>query len=150
MAGFTYNAGSTALQDGTLDYLTDANVKIMLLTDAYTPDKDHATVTSLATAEVSVAGYTGGFGGAGRKVLGTKTLATDDATDRTEYDAADPTAWTLATGENVQYAAVVWENTNDAGSIPLFLIDFAEGTIPTNGGTFTFSFAAGAYAFTQQ
>jgi hypothetical protein len=150
MAGFTFNAGSTALQDGTVDYLTDAVVKVILLTDAYTPDKDHATVTAIATAEVSVAGYTGGFGGAGRKALGSKTVATDNATDRTEYDAADPSAWTLAVGEDVKYAAVVWEDTNDDGSIPLFLIDFAEGTIPTNGGTFTFSFAAGGFAYTQQ
>ena len=52
--------------------------------------------------------------------------------------------------ENVKYAAVIWENTNDAGSIPLFLLDFAEGTIPTNGGTFTFSFNGSGIGYTQQ
>jgi hypothetical protein len=150
MAGFTYNAGSTALQNGTVDYLTDSNVKIMLLTDAYTPNKDHATVTAIAGSEVSVSGYVGGFNGAGRKVLGSKTLTTNTTDDRTQYDAADPSAWTLAAGEDVKYAVVVWENTDDDGSIPLFLIDFAEGTIPTNGGTFTFSFPATTFAYTQQ
>ena len=150
MAGFTYNAGSTALQDRTVDFVGDGAVKIMLLTDAYTPNKDHAGVDDLSGAEVSVSGYTGGFNGAGRKALGTKSISTDTATDRTNYAAANPTAWTLAAGEDVKYAAVIWEDTNDAGSIPLFLYDFAEGTIPTNGGTFTFSFTGGIVGYTQQ
>jgi hypothetical protein len=149
MAGIVFNEGSLALQDGTVDYLGSAAVKFMLLTDAYTPNKDH-TVTDLAAAEVSVSGYTGGFNGAGRKALGTKTQTNDTTNDRTVYDAANPSAWTLAAGENVKYCAVIWENVNDAGSIALFLNDFAEGTIPTNGGTFTYACPAAGIAYTQQ
>jgi hypothetical protein len=150
MAGIVYNAGSKALQDGTVDFLGSGAVKFMLLTDAYTPNKDHADVTTLAAAEVSVGGYTGGFGGAGRKALGTKTQTNDTTNDRTVYDAADPTAWTLAAGETVRYCAVIWENTDDDDSIPLFLNDFAEGDIDTNGGTFTYSCPAAGIAYTQQ
>ena len=150
MAGIVYNAGSLALQDGTVDFLGSGAIKFMLLTDAYTPNKDHATVTTLAASEVSVSGYTGGFNGAGRKALGTKTQTNDTTNDRTVYDSADPSPWTLAAGENVKYIATIWENTNDAGSIPLFLNDFAEGTIPTNGGTFTYANPAAGIAYTQQ
>jgi hypothetical protein len=147
MASGIYNAGSLALEDGTIDFLTDGAIKIMLLLASYTFDKDHATVTTLATDEVTVSGYTGGFNGAGRKVLGTKTVTKDDATDRVKIDAADPSAWTLATGETVGGAAVIREATNDAGSTPLFFLDFTD--TPTNGGTFTVSFDSAGIAYLQ-
>lgn len=148
MASFTYNAGSHKLQDRTVDFVGSAAVKIMLVTDAYTPDKGHATVTAVATAEVSVSGYVGGFNGAGRKALGSKTITNDTANDRTVYDAAAPSAWTLATGETVAGAVVIWENTDDDGSIPLFFLDHTD--TPTNGGTFTLAFHANGIGYTQQ
>jgi hypothetical protein len=148
MASGVYNEGSESLQDGTIDYLTDANVKIMLLLSSYSFDKDHATVTTLAASEITVSGYTGGFGGAGRKALGSKTVAKNDTTDRVVFDAADPSAWTLAAGETVGGAAIIRENTNDAGSTPLFFLDFTD--TPTNGGTFTVQFDAAGIAYLQQ
>jgi hypothetical protein len=148
MASGVYNEGAESLGDGTIDFLTDGAIKIMLLLSSYTFDKDHAAVTTLAASEVTVGGYVGGFAGAGRKALGSKTVAKNDSTDRVVFDAADPTAWTLATGETVGGAAIIRENTNDAGSTPLFFLDFTD--TPTNGGTFTVSFDALGMAYLQQ
>jgi hypothetical protein len=146
MSSAVYNE-AVKLVDGTIDYLTDSNIKIMLLLSSYTFDADHAAVTTLAASEVTVSGYTGGFNGAGRKVLGSKTLVKVDASNRVKFDAADPSAWTLATGETVGGAAIIWENTNDAGSVPLFFLDFAD--TPTNGGSFTVSFHADGISYIQ-
>ena len=59
MASHVYNAGSKGLLDGTIDWAADT-IKIMLVTTAYTPDKDHASMTTPAASELSVSGYTGG------------------------------------------------------------------------------------------
>jgi len=148
MASFTYNAGSKALQDGTVDWASDT-IKIMLVTDAHTPDQDHDHIDDIAGDEVSVSGYAGGFSGAGRKTLGSKTQTNDTTNDRTVYDAADPSAWTLAAGETVQAAVVYWHDTDDATSIPLFYLEFAT-PIATNGGSLTVPFDAAGIAYTQQ
>lgn len=152
MADFTYNAGAHAINAGAKDFLTDV-LKIMLVTAAYTADKDHTNVTAAAAAELTVSGYVGGFSGAGRKTLASKTVTKDNATDRDYFDAADPSAWTLAIGEEVAGAVIYFHDTDDATSVPLFYKDLRSGgtdPIPTNGGTFTVSYNAAGIAYTQQ
>lgn len=147
MASGVYNEGAYQLADG-LDFETDANVKIMLLKSTYTFDKDHASVTPLATYEADASGYVGGFNGAGRKALASKTKTKDTANDRIVFDAADPSAWTLAAGNTIGGAAIIREQTNDAGSTPLFFVDFTDTA--TNGGTFTVQFDSLGIAYLQQ
>jgi hypothetical protein len=149
MASFTYNKGSTDIQNGTIVWATDT-IKVMLIGTAtpYTPDKDHSSMTTPALSELSVTGYTPGFASADRKTLASKTLTNDTTNDRTVYDAADPSAWTLATGGTVAYAIVYKHLTNDAGSTPIFLLDFTD--VPTNGSTFTLVFDANGIGYTQQ
>jgi hypothetical protein len=148
MASGVYNEGAFQLATGGIVFATDANIKIMLVKDSYVFDKDHASVTPLAAEEVGVAGYVGGFGGAGRKALGSKTATKNTTTDRIVFDAADPSAWTLAAGETVGGAVVIREDTNDAGSTPLFFLDHAD--TPTNGGTLAEVFDALGIAYLQQ
>lgn len=149
MASFTYNKGSTDIANRTIDFAADT-IKVMLIgtATAYTPDKDHSSMTTPALSELSVGGYTPGFASADRKTLGTKTITNDTTNDRTVFDAADPAAWTLATGGTVAAAIVYKHLTSDALSTPIFYLDFAD--VPTNGSTFTLVFDANGIGYTQQ
>lgn len=142
MASFTFNAGSNAINDGSLDYLTDT-MKVMLVTVVPSQDDDNLS----GFTELSVSGYVGGFAGAGRKTLGSKTVTNDDTLNRSILDAADPTAWTLATGGTVVGAVTYKHITSDAASIPLFFHD--TGSIPTNGSTFTLQWSADGLGYVQ-
>jgi hypothetical protein len=148
MASLVYNIGSHQLQNRTVDFVSDT-IEIILVKSSYTPNKDD-TNSVYAAAEISgVSGYVGGYNGAGRKALGTKTITNDTTNDRTVYDAADPTAWTLGTGDTIGGAIIGKKGAaNDSTAVPLFFLDFAD--IPTNGSTFTLQFHADGIAYTQQ
>ncbi len=148
MASLTYNEGSYGIQHRDVDYLSDT-IEIILVKSTYTPNKDD-THTAIAAAEISgVSGYTGGFGGSGRKTLGTKTITNDTTNDRTVFDAADPSAWTLGTGDTVGGAMVTKKGSaSDATAVLLFFLDFTD--TPTNGSTFTLTFDADGIGYTQQ
>lgn len=142
MASFTFNAGSNAVNDGSLDYLT-ATVKVMFVTVVPSQDDDNLS----GFTELNVGGYAPGFAGAGRKTLGTKTVTNDDTLNRSIMDAADPTAWTLAAGGTIVGAVIYFHITSDAASTPLFFLD--TGSIPTNGSTLTLQFHADGIGYTQ-
>lgn len=148
MASLVYNVGSYQLQHRDVDWLNDT-IEVILVKSTYTPNKDD-TNSVYAAAEISgVSGYVGGFGGAGRKVLSGKTLTNDTTNDRTVYDAADPSAWTLAVGDTVGGAIIGKKGSaNDSTAVPLFFLDFAD--TPTNGSTFTIVFDANGITYTQQ
>lgn len=147
MSSFTFNLGSYQVQHQDLDFLTDT-MELLLVKDTYTPDRDDTSAV-YAAAEISVAGYTGGFGGSGRRVLGSKTLTNDTANNRTVYDAADPASWLLDPGEDVSGAIVGKKGTlDDTDAVPLFFIDF--GTKSTNGTDFVFAFDPSGLGYTQQ
>src|SRR3954451_5578843 len=100
MASLTYNGGSYGIQHRGGDFLTNV-LEFILTKSTYTANKDD-TNSVYAAGEISgVTGYTGGFGGAGRKTPASKTMTNDTTNDRTVYDAADPSAWTLGTGDTV-------------------------------------------------
>jgi hypothetical protein len=145
MASGIYPNGVTKMLSQDIDFLNDT-IKVALVTDAYTFDPDETAMTAVASAEPSVSGYAGGFSGAGRKTLASKTLTTDTTNNRTKIDAADPSAWTLASGATLKGAVVYWHDTNDAGSAPIVYIEFGS-TVPTNGGTFTLPFDADGIAY---
>ena len=149
MASAVYNNGAKKIADGSIDFAADT-IKIMLLaTDTpYSLDKDHDHIDDISASELSVSGYVGGFAGAGRKTLGSKTITADLTNDRVVFDAADPSAWTLASGKTVASAVVYWHDTDDATSVPLFFLDFTDTL--TNGGTFTVQFDANGIAYLQQ
>lgn len=148
MASLVYNIGSFKLQDRTIDFAAD-DIEVILVKSTYTPNKDD-TNSVYAAAEISgVSGYTGGWGGAGRKLLGGKTITNDTTNDRTVYDATDPSAWTLGTGDTVGGAIIGKKGSaNDSTALPIFFLDFTD--VPTNGSTFTLSFHADGIGYTQQ
>jgi hypothetical protein len=148
VASLVFNVGSYQLQHRDVDFASDT-IEVILVKSTYTPNKDD-TNSVYAAAEISgVSGYTGGYAGAGRKVLANKSITNDTTNDRTVYDADDPSAWTLGTGDTVGGAIIGKKGSaNDTTAVPLFYLDFTD--VPTNGSTFTLQFNASGIAYTQQ
>src|SRR5262245_788638 len=105
MSSLVYNGGSYGIIHRDVDYLNDT-IEVILMKSTYTPNKDDTNSVYSAGEISGVSGYTGGFGGAGRKVLASKTITNDTTNDRTVIDAADPSAWTLGTGDTVGSATI--------------------------------------------
>ena len=138
-----YNSVDLIL-DGTLDLNADT-IKVGLSTATHVLGLDDTflddgSADDFSSGELTVSGYTGGFAGAGRKTLASKTFNVDATSNEARFDAADPSAWTLATGETVAHATIMKEITNDPASRAIIYLDFTG--VPTNGGTFTLQFAA--------
>lgn len=130
MASGWYNSGIRDIVDRTIDYSADT-IKVMFVTSSYTPNADHDFVDDVNANEVSGTGYTGGFGGSGRKTLASKTFTTDTTNDFVKLAAAT-LVWTAVNGFTPKYAIFIKEITNDAASRLLFYLDL--GTVTLNGG----------------
>lgn len=124
MASKWYNGGLAGILDHSIDLLADT-IKVMPVTAAYTYDADHKFVSSASGSEVSGTGYTGGFGGSGRKALASKTVTQDDALDRGVFDAADMT-WTGISVGTIAALVLIKEVTNDAASRLIAYLDPAD------------------------
>lgn len=141
MADFLYNTGSNDLWDTTqpIDLIVDT-IKVMLCTSSYVADRDNdfieEGVNDANEHELTGTGYTAGFGGSGRKTLGSKTITVDKANDRTEFDAAD-VVWTAISAGTASQALLVKEITNDLASVLIAHIDTGGFPIVTNGGDLT-------------
>lgn len=146
MADFLYNTGSNDLWDTTqpIDLIVDT-IKVMLCTSSYVADRDNDFIEEGANDanehELTGTGYTAGFGGSGRKTLGSKTITVDKANDRTEFDAAD-VVWTAISAGTASQALVVKEITNDLASVLIAHIDTGGFPIVTNGGDLTIAWNA--------
>lgn len=145
MASFVYNTAAKEMWDGTVDLLNDT-IKVMLVDSTYSPDRDDDVVdagggSDAADAEISVSGYTGGYGGAGRKTLGTKAITTDKTNDRAEFDAANSSWTALGSGATIVGAIVIKEGPSaDTASRLIAYLDFTDTA--TNGGDFTLQYDA--------
>jgi hypothetical protein len=148
MASNMFNGGSAKLLDRTIDWINDT-IEVVLMKSTYTPNKDD-TQSVLAAGELAtLTGYAGGFGGAGRKVLASKTITNDTTLDRTVLDAADPSAWTIAAGDTIGGVIVQKKGAaSDATAIPICFQDVTD--TPTNGAALTLTFDAAGVAYTQQ
>lgn len=149
MASMTFDEGAMQLESGGSVNFASDTIEVILTKATYSPTLAD-TNTVLAAAEISgVSGYAGGYGGAGRKVLASKTKTKDGTLHRIVYDAADPSAWTLGVGDTVGGAIIGKKGSaNDTTAVLLFFLDFTD--IPTNGSTFTLVFHADGMAYTQQ
>jgi hypothetical protein len=132
MASGWYNSALRDVMDGTIDLSSDT-LKLILVTSAYTPDKDHDFANDL-TGELSGTGYTGGFNGSGRKTIAGKAFETDVTNDRVEFTFSGVT-WTAINAGSPKYAILVKEITNDAATRLVAFLDL--GTVTTNGGDLT-------------
>ncbi len=148
MADFLYNTASADLWNGTTDFITDSDIKMGLATSSYVADRDNDFLEEAANDfnehELSGGNYTAGFGGAGRKVLASKSITVDKSNDRAYADCADIT-WTAlgAAAGTPSQAITLEERTNDADSALLAHHDSGFPVTP-NGGDVTVQIAAGA------
>lgn len=108
MADLTYNKFKAGAF-GSINMVGDT-IKVMLVTSAYTPDKDHAFKSSV-TNEVTGTGYT-----AGGQALTSKTENVDNTNDLGFFDAAD-VSWAAST--ITARGAVVYKDTGTAATSPL-------------------------------
>ena len=143
MASGWYNLAVQKIMDGTIDLDTDT-LKVMLVQSGYSYDPDDDFVDNGGAAdpidqELTVTGYTGGFGGAGRKTLANKAVTKDDTNDYAIFDNTADITWTaLGSGETIAAAIVIKEVTADTDS---YLICYLEVTsTATNGGDITLQF----------
>ena len=134
MASFWYTPSITAImqRDATkaIDLDGDASIKIGLSNSSHVPNRDDVFVTDggdgFDIGEFNGTGYVGGFAGAGRKALVAKTCATDVTTDRTKFDADDPSLWTGFAAGTIAQATILKEITSNALSPVLTNLDFPD------------------------
>lgn len=140
MADFVYNTGSGELLDGDIDFLTDALIKAMLVATGYVEDRDDDFVDEAGAndpidEEISGgSGYTGGFGGSGRKALASKAITVNKGSDRVELDCADIVWSAIDTTTEPASLCIIRELTNDTLTHLLTHHDFVA---VTNGGDLT-------------
>jgi hypothetical protein len=148
VASLTFNIGSKSIIDRTVDFLSDT-IEVIAMKSTYTPNKDDTNSVYAAGELATLTGYAGGFGGAGRKVLASKTITNDTTLDRTVLDAADPSAWTIAAGDTIGGFIVGKKGSaSDATATPIFFQDVTD--TPTNGAALTLTFDSAGVGYTQQ
>ncbi len=129
MASLIYNSAIRDEATGAIDYDTDT-FYAMLVTSAYTPDKDVHNRRDDVTNEVTGAGYT-----AGGQAVSVSVAAVDTANDRVVITFAShnwPTATITARGE------VIYKRRGGAASADelVYYNDFGSD-ITSTAGTFT-------------
>lgn len=144
MANYWVNTGKLrcwAGAAGEIKLLTDT-IKVLAVEENDAPDDPDVEfigdyLGAGDAVEVTSTGYTGGFGGAGRKTLTAPALTVDQANDRAEFDCADVTWATISQALAEQWVgfAVVKEITNDADSPLIAVINTATGLPLTPNGS---------------
>lgn len=124
-----------------IDFNSD-QLKGMLVTSAYSFDKDTHQYKNSITNEVTGTGYT-----AGGLVVGSPTITYDAGTDRLIFDGADPN-WANATINPGARGYVLYDNTpaSDATRPLILFVDFGQDLTPVNGNIgFTWDSAGMGY-----
>lgn len=123
MASFLYNRFKYNLANKQID-LDNDTLKIILLANTYTPDKDHNTLSDIQSDEVSGSGYS-----AGGITIDNPVLTQDDANDRAKFDADN----TTFSGVDVTFRyAAIYDDTV-SGDPLIGLLDFGEDITVENG-----------------
>jgi hypothetical protein len=128
MASLIYNSAIDDMARGAIDYDTDS-FKAMLVTSAYTPNKDADLKRSAVTNEVTGTGYTAGG------VASVCTVTKDTANDKVTLSFA---AVSWATSTITARGLVYYKSLGGASSAdPLVAyVDFGSN-VSSTGGTFS-------------
>jgi hypothetical protein len=130
MASLIYNSALDDAARALIDFDSDT-FKVMLVTSAYTPDKDTHLKRSSVTNEVTGTGYTAGGAAA------TVTVTKDTTNDRVDISLG---ALSLPTSTITARGAVYYKSRGGASSADELVayIDFG-ADIASTGGTFSLS-----------
>lgn len=137
MANLMFNEGNESIVDRTIDLLADT-IKLMLVTSAYTPDKDHEFIDTGGASDPVDARVPGTTD----QTLGSKAIAKDTTNDHVSFDAADPTFTAVTSGATVAGAIAYKDTGTPTTSKMLCYLDLPD--TPTNGGDITVQFATPA------
>lgn len=134
MPSLIYNNCLDNLVRGTIDFDTDT-FKVMLVTSAYTPNKDTHEFRSSVTNEVSASGSYAAGGG-----TTAVTVSLDTTNDRSDISFGN-VSFTSAT--ITARAAVIYKSRGGASSADELVayVDFGSDQTSTNG-TFTVTFSS--------
>lgn len=135
MASFVTNRGSLDLQSNVVVWASDT-IKARLVASSVTPNRDDTVMTGYTAIGTD-------------QTMSNKTRTEDTTNDRIVYDnTVDPTWTAVASGSTIGWCVVYKFVTNDADSIPIFVLDVTD--TPTNGGDITIQFASTGIGYTQQ
>jgi hypothetical protein len=128
MASLIYNSAVDDMARGAIDFDTDT-FKVMLVSSAYSPNKDTDLKRSAVTNEVSGTGYTAGG------VTSACTVTKDTANDRVTLSFA---AVNWATSTITARAAVIYKSRGGAASSDELVcyVDFG-GDVSSSSATFS-------------
>lgn len=135
---FPANAtGGTASASTPIDFLSDT-IKVALTTSTYSPNQDTHQWFSDVTNEVANGnGYT-----SGGTTLASKTVTYTGATNKTVWDAADPSWTATGSGFTARYA-VVYKDSGTSSTSPLIgYLNFGSDSVLVSGDTLTVAFDA--------
>lgn len=117
MASNLYNKGVLKLLDGTIDYLTD-NIAILLVNNTYTFDRTHEFVSNIS-GEVSGTGYA-------RKVVPSKTVSLNTATNTVIFDCGTIEYTAVDVSDTLSSAIVYADGSTDADRALIANIEFGD------------------------
>lgn len=143
MASEMSQKGKDEILKQNLNLVTEANLKLVLVDSGFSFDKtvdfvDDGTADDVASHEISVTGYTPGFGGAGRRVPSSRAFNRDDPEGKIKFDFDDEVWSNLGAGVTIGGVVLIVEKTNDSDSW-VVAFDDLDSNIPTNGGNVTYS-----------
>lgn len=125
MATELYNSGKRDIANGLIDFTNDT-IKVMLVTNAYTPDIDTHENRDDVTNEVVGSGYT-----LGGQVMANIAVVKDTTNDRATIDA-DDNQWTPST--ITAGGAVIYKDVGTpATDLLIGYLDFGGDIISDNG-----------------
>lgn len=118
-----YHSAISRIFNKEVSWMNDT-IRVMLVTNSYTPDKTTHQFRSHVTGEATGTGYT-----TGGVVLTTKTATMDNLTGVFTLDAAD-SVWVNTTLSNVKYA-VIYDDSH-ASKVLLGYIELDTAVSPLN------------------
>lgn len=122
-------------------YASGKTYKVMLVSNAYTPNKDSDDfINDASAAQISSAGYT-----AGGETLVNPAWTVDNANDRVDF-TADTVSLTGITAASVRHAVVFLDTGTPATSAIIKVITLASDQA-ANNANITLDFAAGSIRF---
>lgn len=145
MANYWVNTGKLRVWAGATGEVDLVNDTIKVLAVETNDSPDDKTIEFVGdylgasdAVEVTSTGYTGGWGGAGRKTLASKALAVDQSNNRAEFDIANVT-WSAisqaASEQWVGFGIPIKEITNDAASPLIAVVNTGTGLPLTPNGS---------------
>ena len=136
MASFVFDVGSDGVAKGTIDWVNDTDIRMLLLTGAGTPVKGNATVlAALAEANVDESTATN----YSRAAMANKSISTTG--NKTLFDADNPVFSSLGGASNDTITGwIIYKGTaasgDDGSNIPISYTDLTTD-LTTNGGDVT-------------